>query len=464
MGRLAFPFVCKNTTIKVVNASMPRPTNPAPFVRFLKMTAPPKVHNLKPPTPPPLTIPHKPPPPPQLPTPFVRSLLDRNHREHHIYFGEGLHNHFPHTMLSLFALGAPQARLVKEYDLEDRYLVKLNQPSTVIDATNWTKYIGDRNLYSSYLQFFDQQVEQLGIVPAMLEYALKPVMIPSLLSGLLHPLIHLGYGLEFESPMVVAEALSQASTHPPRPKKVLDMIFAVDQGSVQGLIPTTASSDATQLVPLFNEIYKDDRLDKLVRFQDSDRSSTTTHKCAGIITEYASRWYIDSNADSLAHALRALFYVTTVIYGSGGLRPGHPQSSKFDFFLLHLVTSTFACLHVVPHLPIDTAIYLLRSQLAMCIHQYIARGRPPLQPVLLISYPLAGNRGLDTWEQVMQLAITSEDLHVPKIVRSLHVAETMYGSEEGLWLQAARFTVDHMVNEKRDWDFTGCGWDEAWNP
>lgn len=35
----------------------------------------------------------------------------------------------------------------------------------------------------------------------------------SLLTGFLHPLIHLGFGLEFKQPVIIAEALAEAAVH-----------------------------------------------------------------------------------------------------------------------------------------------------------------------------------------------------------------------------------------------------------
>lgn len=34
-----------------------------------------------------------------------------------------------------------------------------------------------------------------------------------IITGLLHPMIHLGYGLEFNQPAIVAEALANAAIH-----------------------------------------------------------------------------------------------------------------------------------------------------------------------------------------------------------------------------------------------------------
>ena len=38
-------------------------------------------------------------------------------------------------------------------------------------------------------------------------------MLVPMFAGLLHPIIHLGFGVEFEQPIIMAEALAQAPVH-----------------------------------------------------------------------------------------------------------------------------------------------------------------------------------------------------------------------------------------------------------
>jgi len=42
-------------------------------------------------------------------------------------------------------------------------------------------------------------------------YVFHPLMISRLAAGEFHPFIHLGYGIEFQLPMIVSEALAQAA-------------------------------------------------------------------------------------------------------------------------------------------------------------------------------------------------------------------------------------------------------------
>ncbi|KAG6824816.1 hypothetical protein H0H93_001507, partial [Arthromyces matolae] len=69
----------------------------------------------------------------------------------------------------------------------------------------------------AYLAFFTNLIREVGVAPAIEQYIFakdanidasakkKPDMFNRFLSGLIHPLIHTGYGLEFGLPGMVAE-------------------------------------------------------------------------------------------------------------------------------------------------------------------------------------------------------------------------------------------------------------------
>lgn len=75
--------------------------------------------------------------------------------------------------------------------------------------------------YQAYIKFFAEEVLKEGIAPAVEKYvfdisanwvdgvetAKQPQMLNRLLSGVLHPYIHVGYGLEFNAPGMVVEGI-----------------------------------------------------------------------------------------------------------------------------------------------------------------------------------------------------------------------------------------------------------------
>jgi hypothetical protein len=80
--------------------------------------------------------------------------------------------------------------------------------------------------YSAYAQFFSERVRERGISAVLDEFIFsrkanigtgansrQPMMLSRFLSGVLHPLIHTGYGAEFDLPGMVIEG-NGFLTHP----------------------------------------------------------------------------------------------------------------------------------------------------------------------------------------------------------------------------------------------------------
>lgn len=73
---------------------------------------------------------------------------------------------------------------------------------------------GNSSWYPAYLQFFQAQILENGVSNTVEKYIFSadanygeqnPRMFSRLLSGLLHPLIHMGHGPEFGLPGLAAE-------------------------------------------------------------------------------------------------------------------------------------------------------------------------------------------------------------------------------------------------------------------
>lgn len=60
-------------------------------------------------------------------------------------------------------------------------------------------------MWSDYVDFFDKLVKEEGMEKAINEYAFHPLIFPRLFERAFHPVIHLGYGVEFQIPMIVSE-------------------------------------------------------------------------------------------------------------------------------------------------------------------------------------------------------------------------------------------------------------------
>lgn len=274
---------------------------------------------------------------PPAPTALVTELLEKNDKEHDIYFNDDhFHNHFPHALLSQFGLGAPDSRLKKEWEIED-YLKPLGekQPTEITDE-NWKEYIGVDVFYHNYLDYFKSKIAKDGVQKTVVDYALDETLLPSLVSGAVHPLIHVGFGVEFGSEIVVAEGLAEACVHTPAFAPVVD--------------PKLYSKPATDKKSLFaivDEIYHDKSLDDVVKFVDFPKSRPLleSKKACDAIKQYVMKWSFDDTPEGLAKAYTELFELVTHFTVTSAFPPprvvDNPKykDAKFrpllDFFLMY---------------------------------------------------------------------------------------------------------------------------------
>ncbi|GAA5820629.1 hypothetical protein JCM10212_005714 [Sporobolomyces blumeae] len=163
----------------------------------------------------------------------VRQCLQENHINSHTFFNDkGFHNHCAHHLLAAYSLGASPSLLEEILTLHQETASKPMPPMALIEITeaNWTEYLGDERFYPNYLAFFHRLISapppatspyygrRSSVVPVIEQYLLggQGQMLIRAVSGAIHPLIHIGHGVEFELDSVVAEGLAQCAVHDPR--------------------------------------------------------------------------------------------------------------------------------------------------------------------------------------------------------------------------------------------------------
>lgn len=111
-------------------------------------------------------------------------------------------------------------------------------------------------------------------------------------SGLLHPIIHLGFGIEFKQPAIVAEALAQAAIH----SKWLDQFFfEVEKMVKQNQYPSD------NLVNILDKIRADEKLRSAAHFGNVIREVVLGPAKEEMI-KYASQWRVDPDQLGEANA------------------------------------------------------------------------------------------------------------------------------------------------------------------
>ncbi|BGP25600.1 hypothetical protein Rt10032_c06g2983 [Rhodotorula toruloides] len=157
-----------------------------------------------------------------------------NHIHAHTFFNDkGFHNHCSHHLLAAYSLGASPALLEDILKLHHATAFKPMPPMAPveIDEMNWTEHLGDERYYPNYLNFFHRLISTppapnsphygrhaSSAVPVIEQYLLggEGQMLVRAVSGAIHPLIHIGHGVEFGLDEHVAEGLAMCAVHDAR--------------------------------------------------------------------------------------------------------------------------------------------------------------------------------------------------------------------------------------------------------
>ncbi|KAF6756729.1 hypothetical protein DFP72DRAFT_1066599 [Ephemerocybe angulata] len=382
-------------------------------------------------------------------TQVLQDVLKHNHEHWHTFINEKhFHNHAPHRALALWGLGADGDVIRAGYEKDCDYEKPKITPPGAITQDNWTSHLGDERYYRAYLDFFTDSLRTHGISPTLETYLFSssanvdagsgkhPQMMARLFSGVFHPVIHTGYGLEFGLPGMTAEGLAQAAVHAPAtaplvPSSLFDSStyntldsFAESAGkglnealgsAVQSLdaawetilpknikLPPSNSSTPSRGTPAHLEDQHEAKdvhaldilgwVSKDMRFSPSpderDSFDESIGKHARAVIKFSRLWKLD--IDKLANdqayldgKIEELAFVVAVMYGIGGWtgrgknEDGSESLFNADFFLMHLVTSSIFIPSYCAYLsPLSTARFL-QTYLTVALAMYVFRGCPP---------------------------------------------------------------------------------------
>jgi len=173
------------------------------------------------------------------------------------------------------------------------------------------------------------------------------------------------------------------------------------------------------------------------------------------IRRLVALWWSPSSSDSapapmsqseIEHKIEELFYFATlVLVGTG--KPNRPP--RLDFNLMHVLTATLFVPSILEALNLANKRRLLEAMLLEVIMQVVTRGRPRVDPLLVMSsftaspHPPAISQGrpnhntgdaigteddcINPWLAIIEESTHAPDAHVVKAIRSLCYAAKLYG-------------------------------------
>ncbi|KAJ3051636.1 hypothetical protein HK097_007348 [Rhizophlyctis rosea] len=261
----------------------------------------------------------------------------------------------PHVLFSRHVLGADDHRLDEEWDDEKSYLEKKKYKEGVkVDASNWKSFIGKKEYYGNVLEYFDGLLATATPteIPTIITNHIFPHLLPNLVAGAVHPLIHLGFGIEFQNREVIAEALTEACLHDPSTAPIL----AHDNSkAIKG----------KTILQIYDDIRNDRRFDDVVKFSDGNKTNSVLKNGSEIVRSYAGQFWVDDDPQNLLKTLQNIFLTSSHLAFQTGLHP--PHAPKLDFFLMHLLTSSLSLRQIIPYLTISRPSDLFPSSLCQTL-------------------------------------------------------------------------------------------------
>ncbi|OCL15442.1 hypothetical protein AOQ84DRAFT_419307 [Glonium stellatum] len=387
------------------------------------------------------------------------TLLMQNHAKYHVYFNEaGLHNHIVHHMLSLYALGATPDELQAGYDLNQQYqlpAIKLSDSEINLnDPVIFRQCLGESKYYQEFIAFFQSEISRKGVPDVVNEFVFKrdeaaDDMLLRMFSGFLHPILHLGFGLEFDQPCIVAESLAQAAIHDSWPEKIL---LPAEKLSLASSAPRE-----TTLIELQASIRADPVVSTAVQW--SDPPNKVTHglvpRALNELLPHLARYVVSSSelAKKTAEMIHAGIYMLAT-----SQQPQKPP--MFDFFLMHSANLSyfFTIFLDLTWISTENKCRLLEWKARMDLTIYAATRTPVPYPSRIHCYVPKQPGG---WGSIYaRVRKYKDDGHTSKLIRSVRCGEIVskpyigspgFELSQGVFLKIAHMVMDSVdkINELR---------------
>jgi hypothetical protein len=131
-------------------------------------------------------------------------------------------------------------------------------------------YLGQEKYYHDFLVYFQQEIDKNGWQGTLHKHVFAETehaddMLVRMYAGFLHPIIHLGFGIEFQQPAIIAEALAQAAVH----DNWMAPLFLGCEKAAKGR--RGKDGPRKTIVQILEETREDDKLSKAAHFNDGNK-------------------------------------------------------------------------------------------------------------------------------------------------------------------------------------------------
>ncbi|KAE8145690.1 hypothetical protein BDV25DRAFT_164099 [Aspergillus avenaceus] len=354
----------------------------------------------------------------------LKHLLKLNHAEYGVLYNHlRFHNHAPHILSSSYLQGADADDLNRVYETESKHLDPWVESPGEISTYDWRDYLGQREHQRAFVDYFEDELVRHG-------YDWKQVLIDYLFSGekplfnslvddLGHPLIHLAYAFEVSSREVGMESLALAATC------YGDMHKYLDDASYS---ETEASYHCTSPLEVLNKVRADTRLNGIFSAPGDNNIDTVLHDHEALLLDHWNAWKIENPVEQFRESQELAVALLAATQAQA--------SDKYDFFVVHTLTTSHAVRILLPLIPARFQYPLVRQWWLLTLVVYIAQLRPEIDLDRIKGYDLKER----DWDWTAQKAVKgdySTDAHYVKAIRACREAATTWGDTDAYYLKAA---------------------------
>jgi hypothetical protein len=406
-------------------------------------------------------------------------LLQVNHDKWHIFFRDVTgHNHIAHSILTCLALGAEPSDIQRAYDdseVTQRAIPEVDHTilEQLRDDEKLGEMIGTCNLYTTFLVFFQGEIDKHGWKQVVTKYVfsrtpLAEKMLVKMYESAYHPLIHLGLGIEFEQPGIIAEALAQAGCH--EDGHISKILFGSEAVADTQDHPEKPKS----LVELLSEVRNNKTIYEAPRWEErwNRMRNGIMDRASGELAPIAAQFRI--RPEDLERRTAEMISAATYI-AAASQRPGRKR--KIDFFLMHAVTSSifFTVLIKQDWIKLEDRIRLVEWKGRLDLAFYAFCHCPILYKEAITEYYDDYTKNMNWTELYAAVNKEHDDGHVAKFVRALRNGENAVKPyEDGdssdyfpvkgeMWVKIARMALNSTRDLRTEFKWIqGTGFDEAW--
>ncbi|RSM02263.1 hypothetical protein CDV31_010983 [Fusarium ambrosium] len=363
----------------------------------------------------------------------------------------------PHHLLALYGTGASVADIQKAYDLRhplQRPVVPQHQ---------------DAEYYPDFLAYFQRAIDREGYESVVKTHLLKGDgsandLLLRLHAGVVHPLIQLMYGLEWEQPAIVAQALAQTCVH---------NIEGLDQLLLDGERIANVNQEPAKmpsLLSMYEKVREDPHLVGSVRMEDKSKiEDGIIQRAKDAMLVILEQVHVEP--EQLDERTAEMFRDLILVASSAAIHP--PHHVKYDFFLMHHVNSSLIYLtfNSQPWLSTADKVRLLEWKIRLDLVQYAARGCPPVSLEGIAAYVPKQPFEESAREIGMRLYDFGDDGHAIKQARATAVCHELMATYKGkhwavlkddsIWKKIQHMVVD-AVEGPGVLYVRSTGFDEAW--